>query len=146
MKKKMKIKLALCWKTIVVVVAVLMLVPGCEKDDDTINSDITRANYIGVWTCQENSTQYGNSVYEVQLVENKSNTNEVFIVNFFNLGNGQSAIATIKGGDLLLPQQSLSTFSIFGDGILIGKKTLDMQYFVNNGTQEDLVSATYSKQ
>ncbi len=101
----------------------------------------------GVWNCTENSSEYGYQAYEVNITYLKSDSSQIGIDNFYNLGSGKVAVADIDIWDLELNTQTIDGFIISGRGTISGNlKKIDITYQVDDGSGTiDNVTSSYEK-
>ncbi len=124
-----------------VVAIVFLFFISCEAFDDEADT------LEGVWNCTENSSEYGYQAYEVYISYLKSDSSQIGIDNFYNLGNGKVAVVDIDIWDLELSTQTIDGFIITGSGTISGDlKKIDITYQVDDGSGTiDYVTSSYEK-
>lgn len=123
-------------------IIVTALFSSCQPDETPDSRD----SYVASWAVNESSSQIGTTNYTVHINVVSSNTTQVQIENFYNIGFGFKAIADISGSAITLPQQTYNGNQLHGSGTKTGANTINMTYYVNNGTTIDTCTATLSRQ
>ena len=93
-----------------IIVALMLYLTSCTDDGDAV-SDPTKDNrddYVGLWSVSEDSKIFGPSVYESEIIKNTSNSSNVAIDNFYQLGIEIVTQATVNGNQLFIPQQTIT--------------------------------------
>jgi len=131
-------------------IALLAIFSGCETDDLLGVNPTVRA-LEGDWTCDEDSELLKKStldVYAVYLSPDADNKNGVLIDNFYGLGFGVSAKATVSLTSITLPvQELLGGFTVSGSGTISNNNSqIEWSYTVDDGSGIiDHVTAVYTK-
>ncbi|HLG02128.1 MAG TPA: hypothetical protein VI731_00945 [Bacteroidia bacterium] len=123
-----------------------LLFISCQPEEEPIPAD-PRDTYVDQWTCNENSTVAGQvNPYTVHINKSTTSSSQVLIENFYNLGFGVKATATISGNSITLATQSLATYQMHGSGSKTGSNTLSMTYYVDDGNEIDTCVSTFTRQ
>jgi hypothetical protein len=117
-------------------------IPGCEED--LLNIDI-RDELEGNWNVSENNNLKSLDYYTVTISKSATDTSKIRIANFYAVSG--TVQAGIKGFNLTIPQQNISTFTIQGYGtVSLNMKKIEWSYTVNhNNGFTDQVTAVYTK-
>lgn len=118
---------------------------SCQPDEEPAPAD-ARDPFVAAWTVVENSSQIGTTNYTVHINKVTTNTTQVQIENFYNIGFGFKAFADISGNSITLNQQTYNGNQLHGSGTKTGTNSISMTYYVNNGTTIDTCTATLSRQ
>ena len=131
------------FKTIVLLFLSITLIYSCEKDEST-NGGVD--DFVGKYICREECSTNGNSTYSVE-IKNTSTTasEEVQIINFYNLGTNKSIMGQIDGFNINIPYQNYSNTFISGNGTLNGT-TITLSFGVDDGNTNDSCSAVLTRQ
>lgn len=142
MKSPMKkiLKTALFASTVFV-----LAITSCQPEEEPTPAD-ARDPFVASWNCNENSSQIGNTPYVVHINKSTSNTSQVLIENFYNIGFSYKAVATIDGSNLTIAQQTYNGNQLHGSGTKTGANTITMTYYMNNGSTIDTCTATLTRQ
>ncbi len=120
----------------------LLFIPtGCEYLNDEPET------LEGTWHCIENSSIYGSQAYEVNISYLKTDSSQIGINNFYNLGSGKRAVANVDIWNLKIFSQAIDGFGVSGNGTISGDlRMITLTYQVDDGSgTTDQVSATYEK-
>jgi hypothetical protein len=123
----------------------------CEDVLNSGNSTSIVQQLEGIWKCDENSTIFKSTkdIYSVYISPSNVDSTEIFIENFYALGNDTEALATVSGNSISLPQQTLpGGYVVRGNGTISSNlKEISWKYYVDDGSgQVDEVNATYTFQ
>lgn len=118
---------------------------SCAPDQQPAPTD-ERDVYVASWTCNENSSQIGASTFTVHINKSTTSTTQVLIENFYNLGFSFKAVTDISGTSMTIAQQTLNGNQVHGTGTKSGANTINLSYYVNNGTTIDTCTATLTRQ
>lgn len=122
------------------------MVPSCVPDDDDDPDDLSpRDKFIGTWLCVEGSQM----TYTVIISTSATNTSEVKLENFHHFGESESALGSVAGYAMTLPEQTIcdGTWIVKGSGMMSSnQKDIVYQYTVSDGVATDTINATYTKQ
>ncbi len=125
-----------------------IFISSCQKDEEaepTPTVTDARDNYAGNWTCDETSKQNGRSTYAVNITKSSTNSAQVFLNNFYNLGSTNYVYADVSGSTITIPSQTFSGNTAWGSGTLIGPSAINFTYYVFDGAVTDTVTASYSR-
>jgi hypothetical protein len=123
----------------------LALLPACAPEETPDPAD-ERDKFVDGWNVAENSSLAGASNYVVLISKSTTNSSEVLLENFYDLGNQHKARMSVSGNTLTIPQQTLNGNQLSGSGTLSGNNTFTLTYTVNNGTTIDNCTATCTRQ
>ena len=125
-----------------------MVIISCEEDlpDDSELRD----EYLGTWTCSEQSTLYGNSTFTVQIKESSAGIGFITIENFYNEGSVCQVEAEVFDNDITISSQSVTgnsgTFTFQGSGTANNEYTsFSLNFTANDGAETDNVTASFSR-
>ena len=129
----------------VATVSLVALLSSCQPDEQPAPAD-DRDVYVASWTCNENSSQIGASTYTVHINKSTTNASQVLIENFYNFGFSFKAIVDISGTNMTIAQQTLNSNQLHGSGTKSGANTINLTYYMNNGSTIDTCTATLTRQ
>lgn len=138
-------------KGIYILISLLLLfIASCKKDNNADQTEIEpRAKFVGTWNCKQTCTQDGtNTTFAVTISESTSNSTEILMANFNQLGSTIKIYAIVASYNLTIPQQSTPApiYQISGSGTMDGNKTsISMSYSVNDGATTDNYTAILTK-
>ncbi len=138
-------------KAIILLSAFGLMFASCEPEENEIDnfSNDTRDNVTGMWDVVENNQIEAKSTmenYQVEIFYDTTTTSEIVIANFYNLGMAEEAVAIMSGLNLTINSQSIDGFTVNGSGTISSNyKTISLDYLVNDGEENDTVTATYTK-
>jgi hypothetical protein len=118
---------------------------ACQPEEEPAPAD-ARDVFVDSWTLTENSSQIGQTTYTVHINKVSSNTTQVQVENFYNIGFAFKANVNIDGSSMAIPQQTYNGNQLHGSGTKTGANSINMTYYVNNGTTIDTCTATLSRQ
>jgi hypothetical protein len=119
---------------------------ACQPEEEPAPAD-ARDAYVDSWTLNENSSQIGQSPpFTVHINKVTTNTTQVQIENFYNIGFSFKANVNIDGNNMVIPQQTYNGNQLHGSGTKTGANSINMTYYVNNGTTIDTCTAVLSRQ
>lgn len=115
--------------------------PGCT-DAEAIDSDENGIDkFIGTWNVLDQSARIN---YIVEIYANPSNSAEVLLLNFADLGS--TAIGLVVENSIIIDAQSLSSdYSVSGTGNYINTEKLTFNFNLNDGIDIESRIATYTK-
>ena len=116
---------------------------SCQKDDDLTPED-AQQKFVGAWNCEETSQVTGTTIFEVHIKVGNGVT-QVLIENFSFLGFGSLTYANINGSVITIPHQVVSGHTVQGSGNLVGTKSIEMDYTVDDGSGPDQINAFFTK-
>jgi hypothetical protein len=136
-------------KKIIFPFLLLITLFSCQKDDEkeTGSGSGSAVNiFVGTWVCEENSSQFGQSIYSVYINPHSTDPNRIVIDNFHNIGVQEShAQLEVSGNSLNLFLQNINGFDVSGSGTLINNSQINMSYVADDNSGPDNVTATYTK-
>jgi hypothetical protein len=115
---------------------------SCQKDNGTTDTD-ARTKFVGSWFCVEQSTLS----YTVNISLDPSNSSQILLNNFHYQGDNEKAYATATESSFSIPYQGMcnNAIHVHGTGNFINANKLTVIYYVNNQSDVDTISATYTK-
>lgn len=126
------------------VIAVSLFAVSCQPDEAEPADD--RDKFVDVWHCVEQSSQVGQTNYDVHINLSTTNTSQVLMENFYNVGFAFKAVANISGSSVTLNQQTYNASQLQGSGSMSGNNTINLNYTVNDGSSIDTCSAVLTRQ
>lgn len=131
----------------ILIVASIIYFSSCAKTDPlTPDTGNTRDNLVAQWSCTENSKSGGNTTFAVNITKSTSNSTQVLMDNFYNLGTANKAIIDVSGSTLIIPSQPpLLGNNILGTGTFVSSHQINLAYTVNNGASIDSCTAILTK-
>ena len=118
---------------------------ACQPEEEPTPAD-ARDVYVASWNLNENSSLIGPNQYTVHINKSTTNTSQVQIENFYNIGFAFKANVNINGNSMTIPQQTYNGNQLHGSGTKTGANSISMTYYVNNGTTIDTCTAVLSRQ
>jgi hypothetical protein len=120
---------------------------SCQPEEEPTPAD-ARDPYVASWTVSETSSQIGTvNPYTVHINKSTTNTSQILIENFYNMGFPVKATANISGSAVTIsPQTFNGTNQLHGSGNKTGPNTIVLTYFMNDGSTIDTCTATLSRQ
>ncbi|MBC8319137.1 MAG: hypothetical protein H8E34_00275, partial [Bacteroidetes bacterium] len=99
------------------------------------------AKYIGTWNVNDQPARLN---YTVTIVANPSNTAEILLNNFADLGS--TAVGLVVGKSVVIDNQSLSSeYSVNGIGSFVNNTKLEFNFELNDGIDIESRIAIFSK-
>ena len=128
--------------------ALSALLFACEPEPDP-NYEL-RDEYLGTWICNESSSLYGNSTYEVNISKSSTGIGYIQIANFYNEGDTCQVDVEVFDNSLVMEQQTVqgnsAQFIFQGSGSSeTHYSSFNLIYTANDGAQSDDVSASFSR-
>ncbi len=130
---------------LLLVISITVVFSACQPDQQPTPTD-ARDVYVASWTCNENSSQIGPSVFTVHINKVTSSTTQVQIENFYNIGFNFNAKVEITGSSMSIPVQTINGNQVHGSGTKTGANSISLTYYVNNGSGIDTCTATLARQ
>ena len=123
------------------------LIIACNPDDpNTPDNTDPRDKFVGSWLCNENSHLNGNSSFTVTASLNPSNSSQIYLANFYQLGTSQKVYGVVASSSVTIPSQTLSSVTVRGSGDITNNDTkINWTYYVDDGADIDTCTAIYSK-
>lgn len=127
-----------------------ILPSSCEDLLNTDNQSMVD-RIEGTWRCEETSSIFKSTLdyYSVYISPSASDSTQILIGNFYDLGNDVEATARVNGNSISLPQQTLmGGYTVRGSGTISSNaKQISWVYYVDDGSgQQDEVEAIYTFQ
>jgi hypothetical protein len=105
------------------------LVSFSSCTDTNNNDDANIDDFVGTWNVSDQSSRLN---YQITVQQNPSNSSEILIKNFADLGS--SAVALVVGSSIVIDQQSLgSGYTTSGSGSLQGTDKLIINFSLDDG-------------
>lgn len=117
---------------------------SCQPEPQEPADD--RDKFVDVWHVVENSSQIGTTNYDVHINLSTTNTSQVLMENFYNVGFSFKAVANVSGSNLTLNSQTYNSSQLQGSGSMNGNNTINMNYTVDDGSAVDTCTATLTRQ
>lgn len=131
-------------KYFLALVPVAFFALGCQPDEQEPVDD--RDKFVDVWHVVEQSSQIGTTNYDVHINLSTTNTSQVLMENFYNVGFSFKAVANVSGSNLTLNTQTYNASQLQGSGSMSGNNTINMNYTVDDGSAVDTCTATLTRQ
>ncbi|HET6246002.1 MAG: hypothetical protein H0V01_07020 [Bacteroidetes bacterium] len=126
------------------ILAGLLFLTSCEPEGENVN--FTAEEMVGTYNCAEKSQVYSSSNYEVIVSKSAASSSQITVENFYQLGISASVKVNINGSDLIIPKQVVNNITISGDGVIISKSRMNLNYTADDGGGVvDVVSGGLSK-
>lgn len=133
------------WKKLVLaIVPAAFFIVSCQPDEQEPTDD--RDKFVDVWHVVEQSSQIGTTNYDVHINLSTTNTSQVLMENFYNVGFSFKAVANVSGSNLTLNSQTYNGAQLQGSGSMSGNNTINMNYTVDDGSAVDTCTATFTRQ
>lgn len=117
----------------------LLLIGSCNVTPDDDTDDIEK--FLGTWKVNDQDARLN---YNVSIIANPSNSAEILLNNFANLGS--SAVGLVVGNSVVIDSQPLgSGYSVSGSGSYINKGKLEFNFDLNDGIDTDSRVAVFTK-
>ena len=135
--------------TAIAFTGVITLLMSCAKEDTPKPSTgpggtvDARDKFSYSWTCNENSKQFGIHSYAIVISKSTTNSNQLFIDNFYN-GSTNKAVVDVSNNNLLINSQTIAGSNVAGSGTYISASQVNLIYTVYDGTTTDSCTATLS--
>jgi hypothetical protein len=119
---------------------------ACAPEEEPTPAD-ARDLYVDSWSVSEFSTQIGTTTtYTIHINKVATNTTQVQAENFYNIGFAFKANINIDGSSMSIPTQTYNGNQLHGSGTKTNANSINMTYYVNNGTTIDTCTATLTRQ
>lgn len=125
------------------VIGMMICFASCTTEDDSDDVD-PRLKFGGTWIANENSTVFGASAYQVTASNDTSNSSQILIYNFYNLGLGTPVRGIVSGNNLSIGSQQVSGQTISGSGTF-ASNNVNITFTANDGQVSDNVSLQLSR-
>lgn len=129
-------------KTNLIILGFLLAITiiSCKKDPVEEVVDI-RDKYVGTWSVSDQTLSKANYISKIS--KDAQNNRKIWIHNFHGLLD--SAFAYVDENNIELPQQMVSNQTTQGEGSMQTNQQITWSYWVNDGAQQDTISAVYQK-
>lgn len=117
---------------------------SCVPEEEPLPAD-ARDVYVASWDLNENSSIVGPSQYVVHINKVTTNTTQIEIENFYNIGFNFKAKVNIDGNSMTIPTQTYNGNTLHGNGVKNSANSISMTYYVNNGSTIDTCTATLAR-
>jgi len=121
-----------------ILIALLFSFSGCTEEDDIIDPiNDAREAYIDEWLCQE-TQKSTNNTYTVTIVADPSNSAQVLIKNYMQLGVELSAYAIVTEQSISVPSQKIEgdeSWTVNAFGTFTDNNTITWDYYNANQLQ-----------
>lgn len=116
----MKIRSPFSGLFLIMAISSAILVSGCEKTEEEAPTDI-RADYVGTWISTESADKSSEATYTVKIELDGTNSSQVILKNYMNLGSTISVYAIVTETTITVPVQTVDTWSVAGSGTLVAE-------------------------
>ena len=126
--------------TTLVLLASIVFISSCAKEEE--GPPAQAVSYSGAWALIENSSDFGQSTYNVMITDTASNIQFAYLYGF----NPYKTFALVNGNGFTIAPQLIAGSYISGGGVLTTPTRIDMTYYVQStGTHYDTVVAVLNK-
>lgn len=123
----------------VVLLLSVFLLGACAITTEDESDDIEK--YTGTWSVSDQSARIN---YSVTITANPSNSAEILLDNFADLGT--TAVGLVVDNSVVIDNQSLGTeYSTYGDGNYINSKRLEFNFHLDDGIDNEGRVAVFTK-
>lgn len=123
-------------------VMLLLAVTSCKEDEPDVVID-DRDAFVGTWNVSDQTITKQN--YQVYIYKDQNNSDKIWMKNFHGTSDTSSAYVDDKNITILVQTLSVSHLTTAGSGIMTGTTKIDLEYYVNDGAQQDTIIAHYTK-
>lgn len=127
----------------VLVALVFATVYSCEPD--SVNPDVSRADYLGSWNGSSDGPVGGPLTFPMTITASNSAPDQILMDNFDAIGQGYKIIAIVDGGTITIPQNIIASDTISGSGTYKANGTLSFTFTVRDGQTVDNRTATATR-
>ena len=132
---------------IILIAALTAIFFSCNPNDNPSDNTDARTKFEGNWTCNEHSTQNGNSTFTMNISLNSGNSSQIYFANLYALGTDKKVYAVVAGNNATIPQQSIGSYTANGSGSIYSNNTkIDLDYYMNDGADIDTCTTVLTKQ
>jgi len=139
-------KIAIVTRTILLLLFVQFGLASCQKDATEPDPTDPRANFLGLWSVNE---QWTKLTYEVYITTDPNSSSGIYLENFAGSGSGVKTHASISGNNVEISSlpQTLSNGWIInsGSGALQGTAKINWNYVFNDLADTYTATAVYTK-
>jgi hypothetical protein len=130
----------------VVVISLFGFFYACTPDKPPQPTGDPRDKFVGNWSCNESSHLYGSHTFYVSITLDPSNSSQILMANFYQLGSGQKAYGIVANNYVNIPSQTVSGCSVRGSGNMNSSgNQISWNYYINDGADIDTCTAVYNK-
>lgn len=97
---------------------------GCEQDDETTPTDV-RYYYVGTWIATESNSKSADATYTVKITVDGTNSSQVILENYMNLGSSVRASAVVTETTITVPLQTIDSWTVSGTGTLVAESQIN---------------------
>lgn len=113
---------------------------GCTVDDPDTDLD-PREKYLGTWQVSDQPARLN---YEVNIQNNPSNSAEVLLQNFADLGG--AAVGLVVGNSVIIDKQTImGAFQVEGTGTYITTTKINFTYELDDGIDKENRTAVFTR-
>lgn len=113
---------------------------SCEKDPEEQVID-ERDKLVGSWNVSDQTLSKANYISTIS--KDSQNSRKLWVKNFHGLLD--SIFVYLDGNNIELPEQMIADQSTKGSASLQTSQQITWSYWVNDGAQQDTISAVYQK-
>ncbi len=129
-------------QSIFIYALIMILLPACELIEDEPGGD-TRDKYTGTWRFNEDDQKKTDlSFYNVLITKDPTNSSQVLLKNFGNLGNFYTTVGIATTNRISIENQSVASVLIQGSGSLSTTNRMSWTYIINDGADQITYTAT----
>lgn len=124
-------------------VALLFLIASCGDFgiEDNPSTDDQVAKFLGSWNVSDQPARLN---YVVKIERSQINSDQVIMKNFGDLGG--SAVGLVVKNNIVIDKQDIgSNFKSEGSGFYVNEKKLEFEFFLDDGIDNELRKATFTK-
>lgn len=126
---------------LLIVSTYIFALSSCEPVDV-----IYRDKYLGTWAASEYSEYYDSTLnYDVTISASQEDEDEIYIHNFYMMGDAVYVYAFVDGNFITIPPQEYCDFTVSGSGTYQSNGEIHMDYTTNDGADEDNLTAVLIK-
>ena len=123
----------------------IVLLSSCAKEDPESPTSPTAAprdRFHGHWHFQGTSSIDGPFAYYVDIIDS---TDVNFIQFAYLYGYNKKVRATYSGNNFTVPSQTINGNNIWGSGTLANTATMNVNFVVDQGANNDTLIGTFTK-
>jgi len=120
--------------------------PGPDNDDPQPIGD-AREKFVEQWTCSEQSKLNGASSFTVTISLNSSNSTQIYLTNFYQLGGSQKVYGIVTDNSVTLANQTVNGILVkSGNGTITSNNNqINWNYRMDDGADIDTCTAVFTK-
>ncbi len=121
-------------------VVFMLAISACGTDTGTADDDPLE-KFLGVWQVSDQPARLN---YEVTLERSFSNTVEILLINFADLGG--TAVGLVVGNSIIIDKQSVTKdYQVEGTGFYVSPTELRFEYELDDGIDIEKRKAQFIK-